>query len=53
MNAWNRVIQTIATSASWSLYADFQYGGSGGFLVYGGVHPQEGPQRRIRGFLAV
>jgi hypothetical protein len=34
MNAWNRVIQTIATSGKPVLYADFQYGGSGGFLVY-------------------
>ncbi len=34
MNAWNRVVQTIATSGKPVLYADFQYGGSGGFLVY-------------------
>ena len=34
MNCWNRVVQTIATSAKPVLYADFQYGGSGGFLVY-------------------
>jgi hypothetical protein len=34
MNCWNRVIQTIATSGKPVLYADFQYGGSGGFLVY-------------------
>jgi len=34
MNAWNRVIQTIAASGKPVLYADFQYGGSGGFLVY-------------------
>jgi hypothetical protein len=34
MNAWNRVIQTVATSGKPVLYADFQYGGSGGFLVY-------------------
>ncbi len=31
---WNRVVQTIATSGKPVLYADFQYGGSGGFLVY-------------------
>ena len=34
MNAWNQVIQTIAGSGKPVLYADFQYGGSGGFLVY-------------------
>jgi hypothetical protein len=34
MNCWNRVIQTMATSGKPVLYADFQYGGSGGFLVY-------------------
>jgi hypothetical protein len=35
MNAWNRVVQTIATSGKPVLYADFQFGGSGGFLIYG------------------
>jgi hypothetical protein len=34
MNCWNRVIQTIAASGKPVLYVDFQYGGSGGFLVY-------------------
>ena len=34
MNCWNRVVQTIATSNKPVLYADFQFGGSGGFLVY-------------------
>lgn len=34
MNCWNEVVQTIATSGKPVLYADFQYGGSGGFLVY-------------------
>jgi hypothetical protein len=34
MNCWNRVVQTLATSAKPVLYADFQFGGSGGFLVY-------------------
>ncbi len=34
MNCWNRVVQTAATSGKPVLYADFQYGGSGGFLVY-------------------
>jgi hypothetical protein len=34
MNCWNRVVQTIAASGKPVLYADFKYGGSGGFLVY-------------------
>ena len=34
MNCWNRVVQTIVGSGKPVLYADFQYGGSGGFLVY-------------------
>lgn len=34
MNCWNQVVQTIATSGKPVIYADFQYGGSGGFLVY-------------------
>ncbi len=34
MNCWNKVVQTLATSGKPVLYADFQYGGSGGFLVY-------------------
>lgn len=34
MNCWNRVVQTMATSGKPVLYADFQYAGSGGFLVY-------------------
>ena len=34
MNGWNQVVQTIAASGKPVLYADFQYGGSGGFLVY-------------------
>jgi hypothetical protein len=34
MNCWNQVVQTIATAGKPVLYADFQYGGSGGFLVY-------------------
>ena len=34
MNCWNRVVQAIATSGKPVLYADFQFGGSGGFLVY-------------------
>ncbi len=34
MNCWNRVAQTMVASAKPVLYVDFQYGGSGGFLVY-------------------
>jgi len=34
MNCWNRVVQTITATGKPVLYADFQYGGSGGFLVY-------------------
>ncbi len=34
MNCWNQVVQTLARSGKPVLYADFQYGGSGGFLVY-------------------
>lgn len=34
MNCWNQVVQTFAASGRPVLYADFQFGGSGGFLVY-------------------
>lgn len=34
MNCWNQVVQTFAASGKPVLYADFQFGGSGGFLVY-------------------
>ncbi|MEN6308275.1 MAG: hypothetical protein ABFD91_11005 [Anaerohalosphaeraceae bacterium] len=34
MNCWNPVVQTLAATGKPVLYADFQYGGSGGFLVY-------------------
>ena len=34
MNCWNRVVQSIAATGKPVLYADFQFGGSGGFLVY-------------------
>jgi len=34
MNCWNQVVQTVATTGKPVLYADFQFGGSGGFLVY-------------------
>lgn len=34
MNCWNEVVQTIAKTGKPVLYVDFQFGGSGGFLVY-------------------
>lgn len=34
LNCWNQVVQTFAASGQPVLYADFQFGGSGGFLVY-------------------
>ena len=34
MNCWNRVVQTMAATGKPVLYADFQFAGSGGFLVY-------------------
>jgi hypothetical protein len=34
LNCWNRVVQTVVTSGKPVLYCDFQFGGSGGFLVY-------------------
>jgi hypothetical protein len=34
MNCWNQVVQTFAATGKPVLYADFQFGGSGGFLVY-------------------
>jgi hypothetical protein len=34
MNCWNRVAQTVVTTGKPVLYADFQFAGSGGFLVY-------------------
>ncbi|MCX5685159.1 MAG: hypothetical protein NT049_15970 [Planctomycetota bacterium] len=34
MNCWNRVVQSIAETGKPVLYADFQFAGSGGFLVY-------------------
>jgi len=34
MNCWNRVVQDVAKTGKPVLYADFQFGGSGGFLVY-------------------
>lgn len=34
MNCWNHVSQPVVASGKPTLFADFQYGGSGGFLVY-------------------
>ncbi len=34
MNCWNRVVQSVVETGKPTLYADFQYAGSGGFLVY-------------------
>jgi len=34
MNCWNQVVETVAKTGKPVLYADFQFGGSGGFLVY-------------------
>jgi len=34
LNCWNRVVQEAVGTGKPTLYADFQYGGSGGFLVY-------------------
>ncbi|HDP33905.1 MAG TPA: hypothetical protein ENN29_02210 [Candidatus Hydrogenedentes bacterium] len=42
LNCWNRVAQTIATSGKPVLYADFQFGGSGGFLVYTAAFLRQG-----------
>lgn len=42
MNCWNRVVQSVAETGKPTLYADFQYGGSGGFLVYTAGYLREG-----------
>ncbi len=34
LNCWNRVVQTVAATGKPTLYVDYQYAGSGGFLVY-------------------
>ncbi len=34
LNCWNRVVQRVAETGRPTLYVDFSYGGSGGFLVY-------------------
>jgi hypothetical protein len=50
MNCWNRVVQTMVTADKPVLYADFQYAGSGGFLVYTAGLLREG--RSNLGFVA-
>jgi hypothetical protein len=50
MNCWNRVVQTMVTSEKPVLYADFQFAGSGGFLVYTAALLREG--RTNLGFVA-
>ena len=42
LNCWNRVVQTIAGSGKPTLYVDFPYGGSGGFLVYTAAFLRQG-----------
>jgi hypothetical protein len=44
MNCWNRVVQTIAKTGKPVLYVDFQFGGSGGFLVYNSTFLREKSQ---------
>jgi len=44
MNCWNKVVQTIAKTGKPVLYADFQFGGSGGFLVYNSSFIRENTQ---------
>ena len=34
MNCWNQVVQSVAATGKPTLYCDFLYAGSGGFLVY-------------------
>lgn len=34
LNCWNRVIQTVVATGKPTLYVDYLYAGSGGFLVY-------------------
>ena len=44
MNCWNQVVRTIAKAGKPVLYADFQFGGSGGFLVYNSAFLRENIQ---------
>jgi len=50
MNCWNQVIQTIAATGKPVLYADYQFAGSGGFLVYNSQLLEE--KSRNVGFVA-
>lgn len=34
LNCWNKVVQTVLETSKPVLYVDYQYAGSGGFLVY-------------------
>lgn len=51
LNCWNRVVQTAAQTGKPVLYADFQYGGSGGFLVYNAAFLRSGEKNNV-GFVA-
>lgn len=42
LNCWNKVVQTVAETGKPVLYADFQFGGSGGFLVYNSAFLRSG-----------
>ena len=44
LNCWNRVVQAVAATGKPVLYVDFQYGGSGGFLVYNATFLRERAQ---------
>jgi hypothetical protein len=50
MNCWNQVVQTVAKTGKPVLYADFQFAGSGGFLVYNSLFLNE--KRTNVGFVA-
>jgi len=42
LNCWNRVVQPAVDTGLPVLYVDFQYGGSGGFLVYTAGYLRQG-----------
>ena len=44
MNCWNQVVKTMAKTGKPVLYADFQFGGSGGFLTYNSSFLRENTQ---------
>ncbi|MBC7361329.1 MAG: hypothetical protein H5U06_03495 [Candidatus Aminicenantes bacterium] len=50
LNCWNRVVQSVAETGQPVLYVDFQYGGSGGFLVYTAEFLRQ--QKQNIGFIA-